>query len=214
MRLLPRRSRLSWWLGVQDSDLDFRRCKAGRPTLRRTPTTESRLGAASIPCQGTELAALMRCATRPPLFKEIRSDFPDGPPSETNLNFWLVKRGYTGEAAGKAAQAYLTTMRLVGGTGEDYKPPSEPPKVGDAVGLNIHNPPTQQPPPGLHADKGLVMRTAVFNLPEGDVTLTYPAVLSEDSLNLLGHHLHLTVYQAKWAKKAAPVLYPPDAKPS
>ena len=69
-------------------------------------------------------------------------------------------------------------------------------------------PPAQEPPKGgLWASAGTVMRTAVFNLPEGDASLTYPALLSEESLNLLGHYLHLVIQQAQWAKKAAPVLY-------
>lgn len=69
-------------------------------------------------------AALERCATRPPLFKAIRSDFPDTLPSLDNLGFWLAKQGYTDKAAGKAAETYLATMRLVGGDSEAYTPPS------------------------------------------------------------------------------------------
>lgn len=74
-------------------------------------------------------------------------------------------------------------------------------------------PPIPPAKPGLSAQEGVAMRTAVFPLPEGDASLTFPALLSPESLNLLGHYLGLTIKQAQWAKKAAPVLYG-DTDPS
>jgi hypothetical protein len=65
-------------------------------------------------------AALERLATRPPLFKDLRADFPNDLPSEENIEYWLAKRGFTGEGAGKAAKSYLTTMRLVSSNPEAY----------------------------------------------------------------------------------------------
>ena len=89
------------------------------------------------------------------------------------------------------------------------EPTPPPPPVAPPA-----RPTFQQAKPGLHAEAGLVIRTAVFPLPEGDASITFPAVLSPESLNLLGHYLHLTVQQAKWAKKAAPILYSEDDKGS
>jgi hypothetical protein len=54
------------------------------------------------------------------------------------------------------------------------------------------------------------MRTSVFALPEGDVTLTYPAILSEESLDLLKYQVEGTFKALALAKKAAPTLYPAD----
>jgi hypothetical protein len=70
-------------------------------------------------------AALERLATRPPLFKELRGDFPDSLPSEDNIQYWLAKKGFTGKGAGKAAKSYLTTMRLVAENPADYNPSSD-----------------------------------------------------------------------------------------
>lgn len=59
-----------------------------------------------------ELAeAILRCANNPPIFKEITSEYP-GLPSEQNLRFFLIKKGFSPDAAAKAAKNYLSTMRF------------------------------------------------------------------------------------------------------
>src|SRR6185312_9292245 len=49
------------WLEALDSDQDFRSCKAGRPTLRRTSTTKSQFRAATYSFAGSRVAALPIC---------------------------------------------------------------------------------------------------------------------------------------------------------
>lgn len=56
---------------------------------------------------------LGQLAVKPPIFKEINAEY-EGFPSEGNLRFFLIKKSYAPDAAGKAAQNYLATMRLVG----------------------------------------------------------------------------------------------------
>ncbi len=63
--------------------------------------------------------AIHRCATKPPIFKELSSKY-EGLPSEQNLRFALIQKGYAPDAAGKAAQNYLATMRLVAESGTAY----------------------------------------------------------------------------------------------
>jgi hypothetical protein len=75
-------------------------------------------------------------------------------------------------------------------------PPAQPPRVPQA---------------GLNVAAGVVLRTTVFNLPEGDVSLTYPAILSDDSVDLLKYQIEGTFKALVLAKKAAQILYPNDA---
>jgi hypothetical protein len=78
-------------------------------------------------------AALGRLAVRPPLFQELRKDFPDTLPSLENLKFTLVQRQFTSDAAEKAAKSYLATMNLVAGVPDAYSPEeeNETPDAGD-----------------------------------------------------------------------------------
>jgi hypothetical protein len=68
--------------------------------------------------------AMLKLATQPKLFQEIRKDFPT-PPSADNLKFWLVKRQFASDAAEKAVKTYLATMRLVEGGTQAYDSSSE-----------------------------------------------------------------------------------------
>jgi hypothetical protein len=69
--------------------------------------------------------ALERLAWRPSLFQDLRKDFPDTVPSLDNLQFSLVKMGFTQEAAEKAAKSYLATMNLAMGIADSYTAPDE-----------------------------------------------------------------------------------------
>lgn len=63
--------------------------------------------------------ALARCSSNPPIFKEISAEYATLP-SEQNLRFFLIKKGFTSEAAGKAASNYLATMRFTSESGGAY----------------------------------------------------------------------------------------------
>lgn len=152
-------------------------------------------------------AALERLANRPSLFKEISAEFPTLP-SEQNLSFWLVKKGYTPEASGKAANAYLATMRLVGDPSAAYKPGSDDEDPEDEeveTGADVTSQQTGRvslqkekdapPPPGT--------RKAVFTLDEGDVTLTFPASLSSDGYQELKDYLDIFLRRAAKQTEAA-----------
>jgi hypothetical protein len=56
--------------------------------------------------------ALGRMAARPPLFQEIRKDFPNLLPSEENLRSLLIKRGFTAHAAAEATRSFLESVSL------------------------------------------------------------------------------------------------------
>lgn len=90
-------------------------------------------------------AALGRLANKPALFQELTKDFPTVP-SLDNLKFTLIKKGFTPEAAEKAAKSYLATFNLVGGIQDDYNPPDD--EGSDGEDGKADDPPPPPPPPG------------------------------------------------------------------
>lgn len=138
--------------------------------------------------------ALSRLAMRPSLFQELRTEF-QGLPSENNLKFWLIKRNFTPEAAGKAAETYLSTMRLVLGAGGDYNlPVPVEDKVQPMQSLEMNRTSTQ-------TNTGTVLQE-VFNLQEGPVTVTFPASMSPESYGDLKDYFELFLRKAK--RRASP----------
>lgn len=141
--------------------------------------------------------ALARCALKPSLFQDIRADFPHSLPSESNLRYWLVKNHFTADAAGKAAESYLSTMRLVDESPTAYpSPPIEQEPQAMNQSAPTDSAPIRQgtasevaPPQG--------MRKAVFPLSEGDVTLLFPAGLSEGGYQELSDYLEIFLRKAK-----------------
>lgn len=136
--------------------------------------------------------ALERSALRPSLFQELRQEF-QGLPSENNLRFWLIKRHFTPEAAAKAAETYLSTFRLVGGSEQEYNrnPLFEEttymiPAIAQEVRPSVARRPTLD---------ALLQET--FNLKEGPVTLSFPATLSPESYEDLTDQLGLVLKRLK-----------------
>jgi hypothetical protein len=144
--------------------------------------TNDAVHALMAPAGSTErTGAIALLATRPKLFQEINKDFPTLP-SLDNLKFWLIKRQFASDAAEKAAKCYLATMRVVSGGPEEYDSPDEteePEKT--RVNPQVHTPPKPgaTPPPLAAATHGVLQE--VFNLDEGQVTLSVPATLSPES---------------------------------
>ncbi len=136
--------------------------------------------------------ALRRMALQPSLFREIAKEFPT-PPSDSNLRYWLAKRGYSPEGAAKAAKTYLATVTLATLHEKGY--PHSPTSVEDET-MQAPDPSrpiqrraetSEQPPlkPG--------MRQEIIALDEGDVTITFPVNLSADSFGDLDDHLKLFI---------------------
>lgn len=87
--------------------------------------TDDAVKAMMAPEGSTErLEARRRLAVKPQLFQDIQKEYPTLP-SEDNLRFWLIKRQFTGDAAAKAAKAYLSTMRVTEGASESYNSSDE-----------------------------------------------------------------------------------------
>jgi hypothetical protein len=145
--------------------------------------------------------ALERLAFKPSLFQEIKKEYPATLPSENNLSFWLVQKHFTQQAAGKAAQSFLATMRVVYPEPEGYNPPAEE-SIKEAVPMPPQNQETRhildrpassiKPPPATAP-----MLQETFNLDEGPVTLAFPSNLTQESYEELEAALQLFLRRAK-----------------
>lgn len=146
-------------------------------------------------------AALERCALKPPIFAELSAEF-GVTGSEANLRYFLTKRNYTPEAASKAVQTYLATMRLVRETVEDYggsapAPEAQPMETAASYPALM---PTTSPMAAKDAPPPIGTRKAVFTLGEGDVTLTFPDNLSPEGYEELGDYLKIFLRRAQRQK--------------
>jgi hypothetical protein len=94
--------------------------------------------------------ALARLGNKPALFQELTKEFPEVMPSLDNLKYTLVKKGFTQEAAEKAAKSYLATFNLVGGIQDEYNPPDD---EGGTDAAEDDDP----PPPPLGGEKVKLM---------------------------------------------------------
>jgi hypothetical protein len=69
-------------------------------------------------------AAIRRVATNPPLFLDLRKQFP-GTASERNIAVYLEKQGFKPDGAATAAMNFKDTMTLVPTESEGYSPANE-----------------------------------------------------------------------------------------
>lgn len=147
-----------------------------------------------------KLHAMRRLAYRPSLFREISKDFSTRP-SDSNLRYWLVKRGFSPEGAAKAAKTYLATISLVGVSEAEHG--YQPPAIGDEEAMV-----TTEEPRSAHALTpkffGVgepVLKTGfrqeIFTLDQGDVTITFPENLSPESFEDLEDHLQIFLRKMK-----------------
>jgi hypothetical protein len=137
--------------------------------------------------------AMERLALKPTLFSDIKKQFPASLPSEANLTYWLAQNGFTQDAAGKAAKAFLATMRLVYDDASDYTPMDSPKESEEMSPAAVAEKLLSERPDGVKR----LMLQEVFNLDEGPVTLTYPSDLSPESYLDLKDHLDLFLRKAK-----------------
>ncbi|MBZ9719685.1 hypothetical protein LB519_17720 [Mesorhizobium sp. AD1-1] len=137
--------------------------------------------------------ALRRMAFQPSLFREIAKAFPT-PPSDSNLRYWLAKRGFSPDAAAKAAKTYLTTIALATSMEKGY-PHSPTPMEDEMMQAPEPSRPIQRRSTEMVDVSPLRpgMRQEVVALDEGDVTITFPEDLSAESFEDLEDHLKLFI---------------------
>lgn len=127
-----------------------------------------------------------RAAFSPNLFAELRNEY-SGRPSEKNLSFQLLRKGFTKSAASKAAKTYLETLDFVAEVNTGYTEPSNEDSTDKtttrqavrAVHTNLVAGPAR-----LHASSGgSGMKQDVYPLSTGDVVLQWPTEMSSDDLD-------------------------------
>lgn len=136
----------------------------------------------------TEVAhrqALTRCAFKPSLFEELRSQFGDKLPSEANLRHALIKKGFIPSAADGVIRVFRENLEVVGVAGNGYHEEEEPPMQAAQPNPAL----AQAPPPGTtEAGKttDLVLpqnpgkKQEVFVLSGGSVVVQWPDSMSAD----------------------------------
>lgn len=148
--------------------------------------------------------ALRRLALQPSLFREISKEFHTSP-SDNNLRYWLVKRGFSPDGAAKAAKTYLATIALVSNADRDGGQRSSghiENEVLQAQESQPSNPSFRIIREGNAEPKPkLGMRQEIITLDEGDVTITFPANLSAMSFEDLEDHLR--IFLRKMQRRAA-----------
>ena len=116
--------------------------------------------------------ALARLAMKPPLFQAIRDEYPETPSLE-NLQYWLIRQGFTETAAAIAAKSYLNTMSLVDQLSADYN--LEQAKSSPAV----HAEPSGQ------NDRQPIGPTQVIKMTAGERELTTGLLAKDASFRLI-----------------------------
>lgn len=138
-----------------------------------------------------KLESLKRLAVKPSLFQEISKEFLT-PPSDSNLRYWLVKRGFSPDAAARAAKTYLATIAIVTLAERDYNIESTFEQEEAMIDIE----PTRPIPLGPRAFFGddhlkAGTRREVITLDQGEVVITFPDNLSVESFEDLEAHLQI-----------------------
>lgn len=150
-------------------------------------------------------AAITRAAFNPPLFAELRNQFPAAVPSHANLKSYLMKRGFTEDAALTAGEKYLETFELVTDEGGEYNagkseeginPPKEPPMPETGISNPPFSPKTlHKPQSGIAEDR--------FTLEEGVAMMQWPEHLTKESFEDFQSWVQLVLRKAKRAIRDA-----------
>lgn len=130
--------------------------------------------------------ALQSLAFTPTLFAELKAEYGFAMPSEHNLRFNLVNKGFTSKAADEVVRVYRENLELVETLKTDYNEgewdsPMVP--IADNRTQTERLPATVQLPvaAGTANLNSTAIRQDVFSLSEGPVTIQWPATLSQES---------------------------------
>lgn len=163
--------------------------------------------------------ALNQAGFNPELFQELRSRYPDRPPTAGTLESYLTRTGFAGAALAPAVKAYIGTCQFLqqegayesGVAATRPAPESAPtslqeirsmqpaPQPSLMLGTPHHGMPAHQP------DAPSSMATDVFNLRGGGrVTITLPDTITERDYEDLKDWLLIMARKAKRAIGSTP----------
>lgn len=137
-------------------------------------------------------SAIKEAATRPELFVELDKRYPGGGGSDAAIRSYLLTQKFIPQAADNVIRSYRETKSLVeaeaGAYEVDDQEQDKPPMDQQLLGAHQQNP----PPLG-------VLRRAVFDLAEGEVSITFPDDLSPESVGDLQDYLDVFMKKARRA---------------
>jgi len=141
--------------------------------------------------------AIMDAAARPELFAELDKRYPDGKGSDAAIRSYLLTQKFIPQAADNALRSYRETRSLVEAECATYQPAS----AIEPDNIEVQAEPAQlieTAVAGAAVFPSAIggVRRAVFDLSEGEVTITYPRDLSPESVS------DLQDYLATFMKKA------------
>lgn len=159
--------------------------------------------------EAARVRSIQEAASRPVLFGELDDRFPDSAPSEANLRHYLLRNEFSDTALGPAIRAYLSTRSFL----KQYVPSDTSTAHNDddnRLDANINNdkPPLQNGDIDINTSvspsstlSSSPIREAdswrdVFELEEGEVSITIPRKLSADSFQDLVDWLELVKRKA------------------
>ncbi len=152
-------------------------------------------------------AAIQEAAARPELFAELDKRYPAGGGTDAGIRSYLLTQKFIPQAADNALRSYRETKALVETEAGAYTTGEQPPET-PPMDPNLRTQPNTPPPPMPPAGG---VRRAVFDLSEGEVSITFPEELSPESVSDLQDYL--TVFMKK-ARREAGVPEPQDKKPN
>ncbi len=148
--------------------------------------------------------ALKEAASKPELFAELDARFGGGRVSDAAIRSYLLTQKFIPSAADAAIRSYRETKDFVQAESAGYNPPIEQDNGEEQMQQAAAQSTAQQPiPPANPLKKGEIQghiagtRRAVFALSEGDVVITFPEDLSQESVNDLADYLEIFMKKAK-----------------
>lgn len=145
--------------------------------------------------------AIRDASERPELFAELDKRYPDGKGSDAAIRSYLLTQKFIPQAANNALRAYRETKQLVETEGGAYQSASSAETdIMQAPAETVAPTATIPPPPAALEPMSAGFRRAVFDLAEGEVTLTFPEELSPESVGDLQDYL--AIFMKKTRREA------------
>jgi hypothetical protein len=141
--------------------------------------------------------ALSRMLFNPPFFAQIRQDFGDALPSESNLKHYLIKQGFLPKAAEGVIQVYRDNIRLVENTPKRYtgnQSAGDEPMSASGTTLSPIKQANEQLAASLSPVQSQPTWTQSFALSKGTrAELTIKGDVTKEELDLLKTYIELTI---------------------
>jgi hypothetical protein len=126
--------------------------------------------------------AALRMAFKPALFEEMHSQFGAAIPSDANLRYWLIKKGFLAKAADDIIRVFKENITLAAGEQSGYSGAEK------GAPMNTVVPAIQQQKPMSG------VQTYAFALsPDARAELSLRGTITADDLEMLRDHIELTI---------------------